>query len=170
VVDGLVCPAIRCAISIVPPEFMYSVTPVARKLWQQTHFRIPLAFARFATSFNTLRRSRRLSSIVSRFLPKEGKSGALGFEARYERSSQRSIASSRIWIAHTRSQELKEGRKMVYFYNLRTPSLYHWFYTGDGRKCYRLTISDLYSRYIICCDDLASMAPPGVWKSFERNI
>jgi hypothetical protein len=24
--------AIRCAISIVPPEFMYSVTPVARKL------------------------------------------------------------------------------------------------------------------------------------------
>ena len=32
VVAGLVCPAIRCAISMVPPEFMYSVTPVARKL------------------------------------------------------------------------------------------------------------------------------------------
>jgi hypothetical protein len=29
VVAGLVCPAIRCAISIVPPEFMYSVTPAA---------------------------------------------------------------------------------------------------------------------------------------------
>jgi hypothetical protein len=26
VVDGLVWPAIRCAISIVPPEFMYTVT------------------------------------------------------------------------------------------------------------------------------------------------
>ena len=29
-VAGLVCPAIRCAISIVPPEFMYSVTPRAK--------------------------------------------------------------------------------------------------------------------------------------------
>ena len=45
-----------------------------------------------------------------------------------------------------------------------------WFYTGDGYKCYPLTISDLYSRYIICCDDLASMALPGVWKSFERTF
>ena len=35
-----------------------------------------------------------------------------------------------------------------------------WFYTGDGHKCYPLTISDIYSRYIICCDDLASMALP----------
>jgi transposase InsO family protein len=45
-----------------------------------------------------------------------------------------------------------------------------WFYTGDGHKCYPLTISDLYSRYIICCDDLASMALPAVWKSFERTF
>ena len=45
-------------------------------------FRIPLAFARFSTSFKTLRRSKRLCSIVSRFLPKEGKSGALAFDAR----------------------------------------------------------------------------------------
>ena len=37
-----------------------------------------------------------------------------------------------------------------------------WFYTGDGHKCYPLTISDLYSRYIICCEDLASMALPAV--------
>jgi hypothetical protein len=56
-------------------------------------FRIPLVRARFSTSFNTLRRSRRLDSIVSRFLPKEGNSGALGFDVRYERSSQRSTAS-----------------------------------------------------------------------------
>jgi hypothetical protein len=32
VVEGLVCPAIHCAISIVRPEFMYWVTPVAPKL------------------------------------------------------------------------------------------------------------------------------------------
>ena len=31
-VDGLVWSAIHCALSMVPPEFMYSVTPVARKL------------------------------------------------------------------------------------------------------------------------------------------
>jgi hypothetical protein len=37
--------------------------------------------------------SRRLDSIVSRFLPKEGQSGALEFDARCERLSQRSIAS-----------------------------------------------------------------------------
>jgi hypothetical protein len=51
-----------------------------------TRFRIPLVLARFSTSFNTLRRSRRLDSIVSRFLPKEGKRGALGFDTKYERS------------------------------------------------------------------------------------
>ena len=45
-----------------------------------------------------------------------------------------------------------------------------WFYTGDGHKCYPLTISDLYSRYIICCEDLASMALAAVWKSFERTF
>jgi hypothetical protein len=56
-------------------------------------FRIPLAFARFSTSFKTLLRSRRLQFNVSRFLPKEGKRGALGFEAKYERSSQKSTAS-----------------------------------------------------------------------------
>jgi hypothetical protein len=41
----------------------------------------PLVLARFSTSFKTLRQSRRLDSIVSRFLLKEGKSGALGFDA-----------------------------------------------------------------------------------------
>src|ERR1700732_3740228 len=56
-------------------------------------FQIPLVLARFSTSFNTLRRSRRLDSIVSRFLQKEGKRGTLGFKARQERSSQRSTAS-----------------------------------------------------------------------------
>src|ERR1700687_6233999 len=72
---------------------MYSVTPVARKLGQQTRFNIRLDFALFSTSFKTLRRSSRLAFNVARFLPKEGNSGALGFEARYERSSQMSSAS-----------------------------------------------------------------------------
>jgi putative transposase len=45
-----------------------------------------------------------------------------------------------------------------------------WFCTGDGRKCYPLTISDLYSRFIIGCDDLATMALPAVWQSFERTF
>jgi hypothetical protein len=43
---GLVWPAIRCAISIVPPELMYSVTPVIAKhkvsmsaISQNSHFK-----------------------------------------------------------------------------------------------------------------------------------
>ncbi len=43
-----------------------------------------------------------------------------------------------------------------------------WFTTGDGRRCYPLTITDLYSRFIICCDDLPSMALALIWRSFER--
>jgi putative transposase len=43
-----------------------------------------------------------------------------------------------------------------------------WFKTGDGRRCYPLTITDLYSRFIICCDNLPSMALRQVWPSFER--
>jgi transposase InsO family protein len=45
-----------------------------------------------------------------------------------------------------------------------------WFCTGDGSKCYPLTISDLYSRFIICCDDLPSMTLAAVWQSFERTF
>jgi putative transposase len=45
-----------------------------------------------------------------------------------------------------------------------------WFKTGDGRRCYPLTISDLYSRFIICCDNLPSMALALIWRSFERSF
>jgi putative transposase len=43
-----------------------------------------------------------------------------------------------------------------------------WFKTGDGSRCYPLTISDLYSRFIICCDNMPSMALALIWRSFER--
>jgi hypothetical protein len=43
-----------------------------------------------------------------------------------------------------------------------------WFTTGDGRRCYPLTITDLYSRFIIYCDNLPSMALALIWCSFER--
>lgn len=43
-----------------------------------------------------------------------------------------------------------------------------WFRTGDGVKCHPLTITDLYSRFIICCDNLSSSALAPVWQSFER--
>jgi hypothetical protein len=43
-----------------------------------------------------------------------------------------------------------------------------WFRTGDGKKCHPLTITDLYSRFIICCDNMPSMALGALWASFER--
>jgi Integrase core domain len=43
-----------------------------------------------------------------------------------------------------------------------------WFRTGDGVKCHPLTITDLYSRFIICCDNLPSSALAPVRLSFER--
>ena len=43
-----------------------------------------------------------------------------------------------------------------------------WFTTGDRRRCYPLTITDLYSRFIICCDNLPSMVLAPIWGSFER--
>ena len=42
-----------------------------------------------------------------------------------------------------------------------------WFRTGDGKKCYPLTVSDLYSRFILGCDNKSSMALEGLWLSFE---
>jgi hypothetical protein len=42
-----------------------------------------------------------------------------------------------------------------------------WFRTGDGKKCYPLTVSDLYSRFILGCDNKSSMALEGLWSSFE---
>lgn len=43
-----------------------------------------------------------------------------------------------------------------------------WFRTGDGEKCHPLTISDLYSRFIIGCDNLPSPTLAAVRCSFER--
>ena len=40
--------------------------------------------------------------------------------------------------------------------------------TGNGRYCYPFTVSDLYSRYLICCDGYLSTATEGVMKSLER--
>lgn len=31
-----------------------------------------------------------------------------------------------------------------------------WFYTGDGRRCEPLTISDAHSRYLLCCQAVAT--------------
>ena len=42
------------------------------------------------------------------------------------------------------------------------------FLTGDGIICYPLTVSDLYSRYLIGCRGLLSTKADGVKKSFER--
>jgi putative transposase len=41
------------------------------------------------------------------------------------------------------------------------------FRTRDGRYCYPFTVSDLYSRYVICCDGYGSTAAEGVMKSLE---
>ena len=42
------------------------------------------------------------------------------------------------------------------------------FLTGDGVYCYPLTVSDLYSRYLVGCKGLLSTKTDGVKKSFER--
>ncbi len=42
------------------------------------------------------------------------------------------------------------------------------FLTGDGLYCYPLTVSDLYSRYLLGCKGLLSTKTDGVKKSFER--
>lgn len=42
------------------------------------------------------------------------------------------------------------------------------FLTGDGVYCYPLTVTDLYSRYLLGCKGLLSTKTDGVKKSFER--
>jgi transposase InsO family protein len=42
------------------------------------------------------------------------------------------------------------------------------FLTGDGTYCYPLTVSDLYSRYLLGCHGLLSTKTGGVKKGFER--
>lgn len=43
-----------------------------------------------------------------------------------------------------------------------------WFRTGDGKKCHPLTISDLCSRYILCCEGLETQSLPGVMSAFFK--
>lgn len=42
------------------------------------------------------------------------------------------------------------------------------FRMGDGRYCYPFTVSDLHSRYLICCDGYLSTDSTGVKKSLEK--
>lgn len=42
------------------------------------------------------------------------------------------------------------------------------FLTRDGRYCYPLTVSDLYSRYLICCDGYLTTSYEPVRESLER--
>ena len=42
------------------------------------------------------------------------------------------------------------------------------FLTGDGIYCYPLTVTDLYSRYLVGCKGLLSTKTDGVKKDFER--
>jgi len=42
-----------------------------------------------------------------------------------------------------------------------------WFRTGDGATCYPLTVTDAFSRYLLCC---RAIGPDyeGCWREFER--
>lgn len=42
------------------------------------------------------------------------------------------------------------------------------FQLGNRRYCYPLTISDHYSRYLLCCEALESTETDGVWSAFEQ--
>ena len=42
------------------------------------------------------------------------------------------------------------------------------FRTRDGRYCFPFTVSDLYSRYLICCDGYLTTGSEGVKESLER--
>lgn len=43
-----------------------------------------------------------------------------------------------------------------------------WFFTGDGRKCEPLTITDCFSRYLIKCTHLDKHSADYVWPVFEE--
>ena len=43
-----------------------------------------------------------------------------------------------------------------------------WFRTGDGRRCEPLTVSDLYSRYVLCVRVMETQKYWAVRKEFER--
>jgi transposase InsO family protein len=43
-----------------------------------------------------------------------------------------------------------------------------WFVTGDGRRCDPLTVSDLYSRYVLCCQVAADQSYEVARHWFEK--
>jgi transposase InsO family protein len=45
-----------------------------------------------------------------------------------------------------------------------------WFKTGDRAKCYPLTVTDYYSRFIVCLDPLASESLDLVRKRFAKTF
>lgn len=45
-----------------------------------------------------------------------------------------------------------------------------WFRTGDGRRCDPLTISDVFSRYLLRCQVVAGVADPLVRPRFEATF
>jgi putative transposase len=42
-----------------------------------------------------------------------------------------------------------------------------WFVTHDGRKCYPLTITDAYSRYVLRCEAMLQPDGPAVMRAFD---
>ena len=45
-----------------------------------------------------------------------------------------------------------------------------WFRVGDGHRCDPLTITDAYSRYLLCCDAHEDQFGGPVWKSLVRTF
>jgi len=45
-----------------------------------------------------------------------------------------------------------------------------WFRVGDGRRCDPLTITDAYSRYLVCCDAHEEQFGGPVWRSLVRTF
>lgn len=43
-----------------------------------------------------------------------------------------------------------------------------WFRTGDGERCDPLTVSDLFSRYVLCCEAVGHQSYEAVRPVFER--
>jgi transposase InsO family protein len=64
-----------------------------------------------------------------------------------------------------RKSELTEAQKSN---NVWAVDFKGWFRTGDGKRCDPLTISDLYTRYILCCQIVESMSYEMVKPVFLR--
>lgn len=44
------------------------------------------------------------------------------------------------------------------------------FRTGDGCKCYPLTVTDLHSRFLICCTAMEAISTEGTMRAMERSF